>query len=392
MLITGPIIYTEMGVFKNASLEISNGKIKAIHHDVILNSAKVIKFPSNYHLIPGLIDLHIHGANGHDVMDASFDSLSGISRALAAEGVTGFLATTMSATAEKIEQVLKVVSDYIQTQADHEGAKILGVHLEGPFIAAGKKGAQCSENIISPNLELVKKWLAINDSLIKIMTLAPELPQSLSLIHFLKQHHIIPSIGHTNATYQESMAAIEAGCSHVTHLFNAMSGLHQRDPGAALAALLSDQVNAEIIVDGVHVHPAMVRLALANKQKEKLILVTDAMRAKCLLDGHYELGGQTVEVAKGIPRLADGTLAGSGLKMNHALKNMVKFTGCNLADAIKMAAENPAKILQAFDKKGSISIGKDADLVILDENLEVVLTIIEGQEAKTPVSQMPFLM
>lgn len=380
--LSGLTVHAELSILKNASVEILDGKIKAIHQNKTSSSEKLV-FPPQYHLIPGLIDLHVHGANGSDVMDANVDALTVISSALAAEGVTGFLATTMSAPPKQIEQALCAVQDFIHHQKKAIGAKILGVHLEGPFISQEKMGAQRKDRALLPNIDYLKKWQSICNGLLKIVTLAPELPENLSLIRYLKQQYIIPSIGHTNATFSEGMAAIEAGCSHVTHLFNAMRGIHHREPGIATAALLSDQVTAEIIVDGVHVHPAMVDLALKMKGKDKLVLITDAMRAKCLGPGMHELGGQLIEVKDNIAQLADGTLAGSTLKMPIALKNMMKFTQCALSDAVKMAAENPAKILGIFDQKGSIAIGKDADLVVLDENLEVILTLVGGEIASS---------
>jgi N-acetylglucosamine-6-phosphate deacetylase len=216
--------------------------------------------------------------------------------------------------------------------------------------------------------------------MIKLVTLAPELPGALPLIKALRDRHIIVSAGHTNATYAEMVAAIRAGCSQATHLFNAMRGLHQREPGAVGALLLSHDVMAELIVDGLHLHPAIVELALRLKGKEKLLLVTDAMRAKCCDDGEYDLGGQTVMVRAGKAKLSDGTLAGSTLRMPQALKNMVQFTSCSLADAVSMAATNPAHVLGLSDRKGTIAVGKDADLVVLNAALDVAFTMREGRE------------
>jgi N-acetylglucosamine-6-phosphate deacetylase len=324
-----------------------------------------------------MIDLHIHGAKGKDVMDGSLEAFSVISHALACEGVTGYLATTMTASNERIEKILALVPEAMKNP---DGAAMLGIHLEGPFIAKDKMGAQSGDLTQHPDPELVKKWQSLAQDSIRLVTLAPELPGALELVKVLRDMDIIVAIGHTNATYAETTAAIHAGCTHATHLFNAMRGLHQREPGAAGALLLSEKVRAELIVDGLHLHPAIVQLALQMKSKDRLLLVTDAMRAKCLGDGEYELGGQAVTVRENKAALADGTLAGSTLRMPQAIKNMMAFTGCALAEAILMAAYNPAHALGLEDRKGSIDVGKDADLVVLGPELDVRLTMREGRE------------
>lgn len=379
VIISGPQIYSEQGIVKNAALIIRDKKIHAIETNKNTKTEKMLTFPENYHLIPGFIDVHIHGAKGSDVMDGTFTALKTISEALAAEGTTSFLATTMTASPEEIENVLINVHECMQKQHEIHGAKILGVHLEGPFISAKKIGAQREDQILMPASEYVKQWQKKSGKCIKLITLAPELPGSHSFIRYLISENIVASIGHTDATYAETIAAIDAGCSHVTHLFNAMRGIHQREPGTVTAALLSEKLTAELIVDGVHLHPAIVQLALKTKGKEKLILVTDAMRAKCLSDGFYDLGGQKVEVKNDIACLEDGTLAGSTLKMSSAMQNMLRFTNCNLVDVIQLASENPAKMLNVFQNKGSIAPQKDADLVILDESFNVVMTMCEGR-------------
>lgn len=377
MILSGPAIYTEQGILKAHAVCIKEGVIQEISPAENFQSEEVMHFPANYHLVPGFIDCHTHGANGYDVMDASHEALTAISLALAQEGTTSFLATTMTADELQIEAALSAVRDYMQDSPEN-GASILGIHLEGPFLSPLKMGAQRGDKIISPNVDLLKRWQQLSKQAIKLVTLAPEQAKSMELIRYLKQEKVIASIGHTNASYAESIAAIEAGCSHATHLFNAMSGVHQREPGVVTAALLADQVMVELIVDGVHLHPAIVELVLRIKNKDKIILITDAMRAKCLSDGCYDLGGQTVHVKKGQAQLADGTLAGSVLPMYSAIQNMLNFTGCSLFDALKMASENPAKALGIFHRKGSITPRKDADLVVLDEKLNVVMTICRG--------------
>lgn len=360
----------------NQAVIIENQQIKAIIPDEMIAHhlpAKHIRFATDYYLAPGLIDLHVHGAHGCDVMDADASSLNKMSHALAAEGVTGFLATTMTAENTKIEKVLQTIA-----AANPEGAAILGVHLEGPFIAANKAGAQAVNAIQLPNKKRFDEWQAIAKGTIKLVTIAPELENALDFIHHLHRTNVIAAIGHTHATFAETNAAIEAGSSYATHLFNAMRGIHQREPGAVTALLLSDKITAELIVDGLHLHPAIVQLALRMKGVDHLLLVTDAMRAKCMADGSYDLGGQEVIVKNGKAMLTDGTLAGSTLKMPQALKNMVASTECSLIDALRMASSNPAKVLGLENKKGSIAVGYDADLIVMNPNLEVILTMRAG--------------
>ena len=362
------------------AIVVEGGMIKAIVPMTMVKNhlpAKCYEFSERDYLIPGLIDLHIHGANGHDVMDGTEEALSAISHSLAAEGVTGFLPTTMSASSDKLENVLKVISNAMRMRS---GAAILGAHLEGPFIAKEKCGAQCGDHLLAPDAGLVQSWQKLTNNVIKMVTLAPELPEAVHLITALRKMNIIPSIGHTNATYEQTEAAIAAGCTQVTHLFNAMRGIHQRDPGTVGAALLSDNVAAELIVDGLHLHPAIVELSYRMKGKDKLLLVTDAMRAKCLGNGHYDLGGQQVGVVDGKASLQDGTLAGSTLRMPRAILNMAAFAKCSLTEAIHMASYNPARTLGLSARKGSIEVGNDADLAVLNETFEVQLTIREGRE------------
>lgn len=379
-IFTGMQILVDDEWKKDHALIVENGLIKKLLPVNLLKdtqSATVYDFPEDFYLVPGFIDLHIHGAKGFDVMDANIEALTGISDALAKEGVTGFLATTMTASDEHISTVLKTISSFMP---NNNGASILGIHLEGPFISAEKMGAQPGGKIKLPDPALISHWQKTANGGIRLITLAPELAGILPLITQLNEMGIIVSVGHTDATYAETSIAIKAGCTHATHLFNAMRGLHQREPGALGALLLSEKINAEIIVDGLHLHPAVVDLALRLKGKDKLMLVTDAMRAKCLRDGEYDLGGQNVSVRSRVATLADGTLAGSTLTMPEAIKNMMQFTGCKLEDAIRMASFNPARTLKMEKRKGSIAEGKDADLVVMNPSLEVVMTMREGNQ------------
>lgn len=384
ILLKGMQIYAEDQKIEAGYIQLQDHKIIGVGPITNLPETegfKVIEVSSSFKAIPGLIDIHIHGVNGADVMDATAEALETMSAALPKEGTTSFLATTMTQSQAAIEHALINSGNYIEKQQSSGKAEILGIHLEGPYVNKAKAGAQPVEFIVDSSIEQFKKWNNLAKQSIKIVTLAPEQPGGMEMVKYLNENGIIASIGHSDATYEEVTQAIEAGAKHVTHLFNQMRGLHHREPGVVGAALLRDELTAEIIADGVHVRPEMVKLAFQQKGKKELILITDAMRAKCLKNGVYDLGGQAVTVEDGKAVLHDGTLAGSILKLGHAMKNMMDFTRCTLEDTIQMASVNPAKQLNVFDRKGTITIGKDADIVILDEQLEVAMTFCRGELA-----------
>jgi N-acetylglucosamine-6-phosphate deacetylase len=384
ILLTNMQIYAENSIIHDGYLKIEDETIKDFGSIRQLSNSEQYKeypFPAHFKVIPGLIDVHIHGVNGADTMDASKEALETMSTSLPKEGTTSFLATTITQENEAIERALVNACDYISHYQASGRAEILGVHLEGPFVNPEKAGAQPVEHIVDPNLETFKKWQGLSNNTIRLVTLAPEQPGGLQLIKYLKKNGIIASIGHSDATYDEVNEAIAAGASHVTHLFNGMRGFHHREPGIAGAALLREELMVDIIADGVHVRPEMVKLVYKQKGQDGLLLITDAMRAKCLKNGLYDLGGQDVTVRDGKAVLHDGTLAGSILKMDQAVKNILSFTDCPLESAIQMASVNPAKQLNVFDRKGSITARKDADLVILDENHDVVMTFCKGKVA-----------
>jgi N-acetylglucosamine-6-phosphate deacetylase len=384
ILLRGIQVYTEGKWVENGYIKIKDQKIVELGRAGNLSvqeDFEILDIPSQYKAVPGFIDVHIHGANGADTMDATTEALEIMSQILPSEGTTSFLATTMTQEEKRIEKALANAGAYIKGHQTAGKAEILGIHLEGPFVNPKKAGAQPIQYIIEPNLELFKKWEQLSRQTIKLVTLAPECSGGLEMIRYLKANGIIASIGHTDATYEEVLNAIEMGANHVTHLYNQMKALHHREPGVVGAAFLKEELKAELIVDGVHVHPEMVKLAYKQKGKTGLILITDSMRAKCLKNGHYDLGGQDVSVQDGRAVLSDGTLAGSILRLGQGVKNILAFTGCKLEDAVEMAAVNPAKQLNIFERKGSISEGKDADIVVLDENHEVYMTICRGQVA-----------
>jgi N-acetylglucosamine-6-phosphate deacetylase len=383
LIIKGPKIYTEDEILIDHQLVIERQCIKSIEPispRQKTSAAKELTFPENYHLIPGMIDLHIHGAFGADVMDCSIEALETISNALPKEGVTSFLATTMTAPKKDIEKALSCVKSFTEIQNHYTGAQLLGVHLEGPFISPQKKGAQNEKDIIPFDESLFANWQKISGDKIKIITLAPEIIDKTCIKKLVKNQHVIISAGHSNATYQETLNAIDAGVSYATHLFNGMRAIDHREPGVAIALLLSNQVCVELIADGFHLHPEMIKLVTKLKPLEKIILVTDAMCAKGMPEGVYELGGQKVKVKenKAILERNNNVLAGSVLTMNTALKNFMAYSGLSIQNAIKTISANQAKKINVFNKKGSIALNKDADLVVLNERLEVILTICQG--------------
>ncbi|KPJ67412.1 MAG: hypothetical protein AMJ43_03905 [Coxiella sp. DG_40] len=379
LVIKGLNVYSKSTVLEKSAVQIVDNTIKNVgNFDFNESDIKVLEFPSNWHLLPGMIDMHVHGAAGADTMDATDAALHKISNALVKEGVTSFLATTTTAKSYDIENALQRVASYVTNKQDMHRAEILGINLEGPFLSHEKPGAQESEQFISPSVDLFKHWQKMSGNLIKIVTVAPEIDGGLELIEYLFNHNIIASMGHSNASYEQASIAIQKGCTYATHLFNGMRGIHHRDPGLVTALLLNDEVTTETIADCVHTHPAMLKLIWKLKGPDKIVLITDAMRAKYLNDSNYKLGTKSVIVKNNQARLANGTLAGSVLGMDFAVRNMLKFTDCTLLDIIKMTSENPAKQLGVFSRKGSIDIGKDADLVVMDENMRVRMTICRG--------------
>ncbi|MCT8138539.1 N-acetylglucosamine-6-phosphate deacetylase [Anaerobacillus sp. CMMVII] len=382
-------VYTGFQVFEHGFIVIENGIIQNVGPMTEWRECQDIKtfeFKSNISIIPGMIDLHIHGTAGSDVMDGSLESLETICRTLPQEGTTSFLATTLTEDIPTIHQSLKTSGKFIEKNNTSGKAEILGIHLEGPFISPERAGAQDRNHMINPCLQTFTDFQRLAKNNIRLVTLAPEITGGIELIKHLTEIGVISSIGHSNAASQQVTRAIDAGASQVTHLFNAMRGLHHREPGVVGSALNSHNLLCELIVDGIHVHPEMIDLAYKLKGKDGLVLITDSMRAKGLGDGSFHLGQQQVTVKQGKATLADRTLAGSVLSMNDALKNMLNFTKCSLSDVVQMTSVNPARQLKMFNK-GSLEIGKDADLVVLNENLDVVLTICKGEVAFQQLNQ-----
>ncbi len=340
--------------------------------------AEEIELPENAVVLPGFIDEHIHGAGGSDAMDGNTKDLAIIAETVAKEGTTSFLATTMTQSKKNILKAMRAVKEYREA-AGEQGARIAGVHLEGPFIAAAHKGAQPLEYVAAPDAKTFDEYNAACGNAIKIITLAPETEGALDFIRHIVAQGTVVSVGHTGAKYAEVKAAMEAGATNVTHTYNAQSPLHHREIGVVGSALLLEDLYCELICDTIHVSVPAMQLLVKNKRADKLALITDAMRAKGLADGVSELGGQTVYVKGGEARLADGTLAGSVLRMNRALQNMVEKVGVPLTQAVDYCTINPARTLKMENEAGSIAEGKRADFAVLNDKFDVLYTVRDGK-------------
>jgi N-acetylglucosamine-6-phosphate deacetylase len=329
-------------------------------------------------IAPGLIDVHVHGGDGADFMDADERANERILRFHAKHGTTAVAATTLSGSPEDLEKAVDAIARSAHTR--EEGAEICALHLEGPYINRERAGAQDPASIRPPDLQEVEALLAHAPRMKWLMTVAPEIEGARDLIERFR-NRITFSIGHTAADYAQAVAALGWGASHFTHLFNAMNGLHHREPGAVGAALTSASATAELIADGIHVHPAVLRLA-AQAMPHRIALVTDAMRACGLADGTYKLYRHDVTVQNGAARLRDGSLAGSLLTMERAVQTMVEQAGLAVEAALPLATEVPARILGLADRKGKLAQGYDADVIVLTPGLEVERVFVRGRELR----------
>ncbi|WP_192483291.1 MULTISPECIES: N-acetylglucosamine-6-phosphate deacetylase [Cysteiniphilum] len=370
--ITGAEIITKDAVLEG-EIAVECGKIMAVGEPLPdFSHLPVVEYHQSDKVIPGFIDTHIHGSCGCDVMDGEIESLKVITSSLYRQGVTSFLATTMTQTEAAISKALNNVADFNKAHAyGQHFANILGVHLEGPFISPDKIGAQNPEFLQESSIAKLKSWQDKANNLVKKITFAPEMLGVNQVIDWCVNEQVIASIGHTNCTAKEALEAIDRGCSQATHLFNAMSGIDHRKPGAATALLMSEKVVAELIVDGVHLAPEIVDMVYRVKGADGILLVTDAMSAQAHGEGVFDLGGQKVIVKDNEARLENGVLAGSVLTMNNALKNMLTYSDCSLSEIVKMTSYNAAKSLNMHHYKGDIKKGADADLVVVDKHFQI---------------------
>jgi N-acetylglucosamine-6-phosphate deacetylase len=382
MIIRNAEIVTENGIIGGGELRVEDGVITAVAESGGLEPAsedEAVVDAGGSWLLPGFIDVHVHGGYGADFMDATPEAIDTIARFHASRGTTSLLATTMTAPRAELDRVLETADRYRRGPMRY--AQVLGVHLEGPFISPRFPGAQNPSHIVPPQRMWLEDWEERYPRLLRIVTLAPEREGALEAIAWLQGRGIVPAAGHTDAAYADVQSAAGAGLSHAVHAFNAMRGLHHREPGTVGAVLADPRISAEVIADGHHVHPAAIRLLKLTKTQHNLLLVTDAISAAGLGDGDYKLGGLDVSVQQGVARLTEGgALAGSTLTMIDALRFMVREVGVSVADASRYASGNPARRLGLDERLGSIAAGKQADLLLISPQLELQRIWIRGAE------------
>ncbi len=384
---TGQILYgkvlTPFGLIENGVIAVSGATISYAGERKDLPSvyAEWLTVPTeeNGLLIPGFVDVHVHGGAGHDFMDSDRETLDAITRFHSSQGTTTMLATTMTAPKSDIDNVLREVNAY--RSEDMPFAQLAGVHLEGPFISPQWPGAQNPAHIVLPTVSWLEEWEQQYPDLIRQVTLAPEREGALEVISWLRDKGITPALGHTDATYDQVIAAVEAGLSQAVHAFNAMTPVHHRKPGTAGAVLGDQRIAAELIADGIHVHPAVMSILARMKTSSNLILITDAMSAAGLGDGEYTLGDQPVNVSGGIATLKnnDGALAGSTLTMIRGFRNLIADVGLTLEEASQAASLNPAISLGLEQQIGTLESGKHADILLLDADLNLRNVWVKGR-------------
>ena len=363
---------------------VEEGRITALGHrdEVHVPASAADYVASGMTVVPGFVDVHIHGAGGHDVMEGTQRALDRITATVASHGTTSMVATTVTAPLEETCGSLEAIAGYIrrhegQQQDGRAAAEILGIHLEGPFISKNKRGVHPAESLAKPSVDTLKKLLDAADGLVKIVTIAPELPGAIELIQAVVAAKIVAALGHTDATYEQSRAAIHAGARHAVHVYNAMRPFEHRDPGILGAILTDPEVTAEIIADGVHVAGPAIQVLIGCKGADTVLLVSDGIAATGMRDGNYRLGNFDVTVKNGVCRNAEGKLAGSTLTLDRAIRNLVAI-GVPLQDAVRMATILPARRLGVAGKKGIIAVGADADLVALTPDLRVAGVMTRG--------------
>lgn len=356
--------------------------------DVLVKDGKIIEInPINptddniidangLYLSPGFIDVHIHGAGGYDTMDGTLEAITEISKVIVKRGTTSFTPTTMTVAAEDIAKAMNIIKHTKENWTG--GANVLGAHLEGPFISLSAIGAQNPNFLIPPSIENFNKIVGDCEDAVVSITLAPEVEGAKELIKYLSAKGIVCSIGHTKANYEQAMEGIKCGCCHSTHLFNAMTGFAHREPGV-VGAIFDSEITTETISDGIHISYPSLRVAYKTKGTDKVLLVTDAMMACCMPDGNYTLGGQDVVVENGAARLLSGSLAGSVLTLDNAVRNIYQNTEYPLYEVVKMASFNAARHCKVEDRKGQIKEGFDADLLLFDEEIRIKSVFVNGE-------------
>jgi len=365
----------------NAAILIRDGEIERIgkRDELELPAGATEIRAKDSTAIPGFIDVHIHGAGGRDVMEGTLEALSVVTQRVAQHGTTSIVATTVTASTEYTLRAVEGIAKYIPTQLEYDDlrAEILGMHFEGPFLSKERRGMHPASLLQPPSSELLQKLLHAAAGNARILTVAPELLGAMPCIDAARSLGMVVSIGHTDATYEQARAAIAHGAHHATHVYNAMRPFSHRDPGVIGAVLTSPEVNAELIADGIHVDEIAMKVLLQAKGPERVVLISDGTMATGMPDGKYTLGGVEFMVVDGVCRDAEGRLAGSTLTLDRALRNIVRL-GIPLADAVRMLTLNPATVLGIEFKKGALRTGADADILFLNEALQITKVWTRG--------------
>ena len=373
MIIKNANIYTEDHRFLKGTVAVENGRFVS-NAEADETDGRSVDAEGLY-MIPGLVDIHFHGCMGADMCDGTEQALDVITTYEASVGVTSICPATMTIPKNELLAVMKNAGEYKY----HGGSHLVGINMEGPFISPSKKGAQAAENIMHCDYEYFSRLQKAANGLIKLVDIAPEEPGAMEFIDRAKGEVVI-SLAHTASDYDTAKKAIEHGASHATHLYNAMPPMNHRNPGVIGAVRDSEKCHVELICDGVHIHPSVIRATFAMFGAERMILISDSMRATGLEDGEYTLGGQPVTVKGNLATLHDGTIAGSATNLMDCMRFAVKEAGIPLETAVMCATENPAKEIGIFHETGSIAAGKKADFVLLDKELNIIGVYIDGKE------------
>lgn len=369
MKIINAKVYTEDGNFQVKDVYTDGEKIaEKSTDDVVIDG-------SGCYLIPGLTDIHFHGCVGHDFCDGTHDSIEAMAVYEASQGITTIVPATMTLGKDTLKGICQAAGSY----PNEKGAILCGINMEGPFIAMARKGAQNGDYVHEPDAEMFRELNAASGNMVKLLAIAPEVPGAMECIDELKDE-VVLSVAHTTADYETAAKAFEHGVHHVTHLYNAMAGISHRAPGVVGAAADDERVEAELICDGIHIHPATVRQTFKMFGDDRIILISDSMEATGMPDGEYALGGQKVIKKGNLAALEDGTIAGSATNLMDCLRVAVQKMGIPLASAVKCAAVNSARSVGIYDKYGSITVGKTANMVLLkEEDLSTVKVILKGK-------------
>jgi len=374
-IIFGGKIVTPHHVLEGVSLVIEQGKILSIDPgNRRPQDGEMGIDASGYWVAPGLIDIHMHGALGYDFMDASPEAVNTIAAHCAHHGVTSFLGTTISSSPGSIRAAIDNIAD---NPVSKNGARALGLHIEGPYLDVKYRGAQPERFLRDPHPDEYESWF--DSWVVRLVTVAPERNGALEMIDQGHKKGVEFAVGHSAATYEQMTSAADHGLRHATHTFNGMPGLHHREPGPVGAVLSDDRIYAQLIADGAHLHPAVVKIAVSAKTIQRAVLITDSIRATGLADGEYELAGDKIIVKEGISRTLDGGLAGSTVTLDACLRNAMQFAGLTFQQALTMASATPAASLGLEGVKGVLAPGADADVILFDQDLQVRKTILEGR-------------